>query len=235
MDQGIDSEFLNVTATQFQGVKNAAQMRKEVIARLSAEGCVKQIFLKIIDNAIKFQNDKIQLKVVGDLMEIDPSKWEHKADCHIDVGIGSGDRQERIIGLNAILNLQTQMIETGSPLADDVKRYNTLEKLITEVGLKEVRHYFNDIEQPDDVLQAQVEQLKQALGIMQQQIANPLADAEKVRAQGKLAEQAQQQQFDMKQFIAKLVQDDKQFAANMLKDLTELELQYGEDVPGSAV
>lgn len=235
MDMGVDPGMLNVTATQFQGVKNASQLKKETIARLASEGPVKRIFDLIIDNATRYQDDRTQIKVTGETMEIDPSKWKHKIGCRIDVGIGAGDRQERIIGLNAILNIQNQMKVEGSPLVDDVKRYNTLERLVTEVGLKDIAPYFNDVEQPNEVLQAQVEKLRQMVGAMQEQLQNPLAQAEAVKGQGEFNKEAMRQQFDMAKQQAKIDQENVQFAANKAVELTELELKYGENVPGSKV
>jgi len=76
-----------------------------------------------------------------------------------------------------------------------------------------------------------------------------LADAEKIRAEASLliaqskkseADQkdtikiAQMQQ-DMQQFMLKMRQDQSQYDQDTIKDLTELELKYGKDVPGAIV
>lgn len=234
-DVGIDSEMLNVTATQFQGVKNAAQLRKEVIARLAAEGAVKQIFRKIIDNAIRYQDDRTQIKVLGETMEINPANWEQQIDCRIDVGIGAGDRQERIVGLNAILNIQNALKAEGSLLVDDMKRYNTLDKLIAEVGLKEISPYFNDLEQPDQVLQAENEQLKAIVEGLQQQMQNPLAEAEAVKQQSQTNQLLLKQQYDWQKFITQLTSDEKQSLLDAAIEFTKIEANTGEDVPGSRI
>ena len=103
-------------------------------------------------------------------MEIDPTSWRYNLDCFIDVGLGSGDRNEKIVNLNNILQVQKEAIQLGSPLSDQAKIYNTLEKLITETGLKDASIYFNDPEKPDQVLQAQNEQLIRQVQILEQQV-----------------------------------------------------------------
>jgi hypothetical protein len=230
--QGLDAESLNKTATGFKGIMDASQQRLELIARLFADGGVKQIFIKTVDLLSKYQDDAKSVKLTGKPLDIDPRAWGKNLNCRIDVGIGSGDRQEKIVNLNTVLNMQASFMQQGLVLSDQAKMYNTLEKLITEVGLKDVSRYFNNPEQPEEVLFAQNQQLTQLAMSLQQQLSqNPLADAEKIRAQAKLVEAQSKQDIE----AAKLQQNQQQFVADMAARLTELELKYKSDVPGSAV
>jgi hypothetical protein len=222
----------------------------ELIARVFAETGVKELFRKTVAILEKHQDQKTQIRVSGQPLEIDPTSWRYNLDCFVDVGLGSGDRNEKIVNLNVILQRQLELMQQGTQLSDQAKVYNTLDKMITEVGLKDVSLYFNDPEKPEEVLQAQNEQLMQAVQQLQQQIQqNPLADAEKIKAEASLliaqskkqeADQKDQikvaeMQQDMQQFLLKLRQDGTQFDQNMLKQLTELELKYSQDVPGALV
>ena len=234
-NQGLDSEALNKTATGFKGIMEASQQRLDMIARIFADTGVRDIFRKIIKLGMQYQNDSMQIRVMGTPMEIDPTSWRNNLDCRIDVGLGSGDRQEKIVNLNTILAMQQQFMQQGLPLADQAKMYNTLEKLVVEVGLKDASPYFNDPSQPQELLQAQVEQLSAAVQQLQAQMQNPLAEVEQIKAQATLAEQQQKQQFETQKLLLELEQKRKEFETNYLTKLTELELKYGQNVPGALV
>jgi hypothetical protein len=234
-NQGLDSEALNKTATGFRGIMEASQQRLDMIARIFADTGVRDIFRKIIKLGMQYQNDSMQIRVMGTPMEIDPTSWRNNLDCRIDVGLGSGDRQEKIVNLNAILAMQQQFLQQGLPLADQAKMYNTLEKLVVEVGLKDAAPYFNDPSQPQQLLQAQVEQLSAAVQQLQAQMQNPLAEVEQIKAQASLAEQQQKQQFETQKLLLEMEQKRKEFETNYLTKLTELELKYGQNVPGALV
>ena len=249
-NQGLNAESLNTTATGFKGIMDASQQRMELISRIFADTGIKNIFRKIIKNASQYQNNAQQVRILGKTMDINPTDWRYNLSCYVDVGMGSGDRNEKIINLNNILAQQKELKAVGSPLSDDKKMYNSLSKLVTETGLKEASLYFNDPEVPDEILQAENELLKSQLFNMQQQLQqlsqNPLAEAEQVKAQKELllAQQRienQNQQFilklqsDNEQFMLKLQEDQRQAIDNQATKLTELELEHDQNVPGALV
>lgn len=234
-NQGLDSEALNKTATGFKGIMEASQQRLDMIARIFADTGVRDIFRKIVKLAMQYQNDALQIRVLGEPLEVDPTSWRRNLDCRLDVGLGSGDRQEKIVNLNAILAIQQGLMQQGSQLTDQTKMYNTLDKLAVEVGLKDAALYFNNPAQPQEMLQAQVEQLTQMVQQMQAQMQNPLAEVEQIKAEAKLATTQQQQQFDMQKLLMEMEQKQREFQTNYLTKLTELELKYGQNVPGSMV
>ena len=234
-NQGMDAESLNKTATGFLGLRDMSQQRMELVARMGAEGGFREIFRKIIALVGKYQNESMQIRVSGAPMEIDPTAWQENLDCRIDVGIGSGDRQEKIANLNFIFQQQKEMMDRGLVLSDQAKMFATLDKLVTEVGLKEAGNYFNDPELPQEVLQAQNEQMKEVLTQMQAQQENPLVEVERARTEGRLMEQQAKQDKDLAMFMADKQQEDKEFRADLMARLTEMELKYNKDVPGSSV
>lgn len=234
-NQGLDSEALNKTATGFKGIMEAGQQRLDMIARIFADTGIRDIFRKIIKLSMQYQNDALQIRVMGQPLEIDPTSWRHNLDCRIDVGLGSGDRQEKIVNLNAILGIQQALVQAGSVLTDEAKIYNTLDRLTTEVGLKDGSLYFNDPKQPDQLLQAQVQQLQAMVQQLQAQMQNPLAEVEQIKAEAKMATEQQRQQFETQKLLLEMEQKRKEFETNYLTKLTELELKYKTNVPGALV
>jgi hypothetical protein len=183
-------------------------------------------------------------------MAFAPSSWKFDHRVIAKVGTGAGDDDKTIQALSSILATQQNEIQLGSGLADSKKKYNVYAELVRASDLHGVENFYNNPEQPEDLLLAQNEQLKKAVEQLQQQIQeNPLADAEKIRAEASLLvaqsrkqEANQKDQIsvakmrqDMQQFLLNLRQSGEQFDQNIIKDLTELELKYGQDVPGSTV
>lgn len=232
--QGLDLDALNKTATAFEGMTDASQQRVDLVARIFADGGVKQIFLKTVKILGKYQDESKTIKIMGKTLDINPSNWSKNINCRIDVGLGSGERKEKISNLNTILNMQTAFIQQGMVLSDQTKIYNTLDKLVTEVGLKDVSRYFNNPEQPNEVLAAQNQQLMQMVQQLQdqiQQIGDPLSNAETIRAQARLLGEQNKREIEQ----ARMDQEDRHFAATMAKDLTKIEVDSHKNIPGALV
>ena len=230
-NQGMEADTLNQTATGYKGLMDSSQQREQLIARMLGEG-VKTLFNKIISLAHKYQNEVTQIRATNDVMEVDPTAWRYKMDCSVQVGLGSGDRQEKIQNLNFILQQQKELMQLGSVVSDEVKMFNTFDKLVTEVGLKDVDLYFNDPEKPDEVLQAENQQLMEMVKSLEAQVQeNPLAEAEMVKQQGAVA--IAQAKLVLEEEKMKLDAFDKE--SNREFDYTELEVKENADIPGKGV
>lgn len=236
--QGLDSESLSKTATAFIGVRDSSQMRVELITRMFAVG-VREIFMKIADVASKYQKTKQHIKVLGQPLEVTPSSWRSSIPCSVDVGIGAGDRTEKTNNLNFLLAQQKELIAAGSVLADEVKVYKSLEKLVTEIGLKDVTLYFNNPEVPEQTLKAENEILKKKVQEMQAQIEDPLSRAEKIRSETRLAEKQMELTYKSTLEGAKLDQADRHHDDELAAKLTKIEVDSDKgtpkNVPGSLV
>lgn len=235
-NQGMDTESLNKTATGFVGIKDMSMMRIEVIARQAAN-TLAQVFKKISNLAMRYQNEEVQIRVHGETLNFNPVKqWKDRdAHCDVDVGLGAGERQEQIANLNNVLQLLQYFKETGSLLADDLKFFNVLKNMTQLIGLKDTEQYFNNPEKPEQLLLAENEQLKLQLQQLQMQMQNPLAEAEQAKGQLRLVEQQQKQTHEMNMKMAEMEQSDTQFNKKLVFDLTKLEVDSKQNIPGSTV
>ena len=242
-NQGLDTEALNKTATGFVGIRDMAQMRTELIARVLSEG-IKKVFTRIMELASKHQRRPIQIMVSGKPFIIDPTQWKYKTDCVIDIGVGGGERQERIQNLNYVYEQQKLLLEAGSPLVDQAKMYATLDKITQQVGLHGAEAYFNDPEQPQELLIAEVERLtrenQQLIAIAEQK--NQLAEAEAVKGQVQIGlkqidAQAKSEQEQLKAMtkMAELEQKERFHDDDMAVELTKIEADSQQNVPGSLI
>lgn len=234
-NQGIDSESLNKTATGFRGIRDMSQMRIELVSRIAASGAVKRIFEKIIALAELHVEDSVEFKNGKKLYQITPSEWQESHECHIDIGLGSGDRQEKIMNLNMLYAEQKELKAVGSPLVDDGKMYTILDKISTEVGLKGADNYFNDPSQPDELLKAENEQLRFVVEELKAQLENPLTEAEQIRADSKIQETFMREQNKAGIERAKLEQQERHHNDEMAVKLTDIETKQKTNVPGSLV
>lgn len=249
--QGLDADTLHKeTATRFSGVKDERLAKIELVARVLAETGYRDLYEGLAWFASHFQDEPKEIFVMGQPLTVNPQNW--KFDNHIEalVGTGAGDDEKTLETLSGIYQLQQQLSQTNPELTDSKKIYNTTDRIVKASGLHRTERYFNDPERPDQLLLAENEQLKQIVQQLQVQAQeNPLADAEKIRAQASLliaeskkqeANQKDQLQVmkmrqDMQQFLLTMKQNQNQFDQDLIKELTEMELKYGENVPGALV
>jgi hypothetical protein len=252
-NQALTSDQLNrETATRFEGVKDSSLAKIELVARNIAELAYKDLYEGIAWFARTFQDSQVEAYVFGREMVFNPKGWQYDHNVIAKVGTGAGDSEKTLETLGGVLALMDKEIEMGSGLVDSQKKYTVYSDIIRAAGLHGVENYFNNPARPKELLQAENEKLRQATELMQQQIQalqNPLEAAERIKARAKLIEaeskkqQADQKdrlsllemQQDMRQFIMKTRQEGRQFDEQMIRDLTELELKYGQDVPGASV
>lgn len=244
ISQGLDADkFYKETATRFEGVEQIGQAKIELLARVYAETGFRMLFEGVIWTAQHFQDDACEIMVLGKPLTVDPRKWRYEHYCESAVGLGAGDSEEAIKNLGVTLQTQMQLLQMGSPLVDQKKIYNTMDDLTRALGKPDTSRYFNDPEQPKELLMAKLEQAMQMLQQLQQVAGDPYLKAEQMKAQAKLIEaqgkgqlEAARMQQNQQQFDARLQFDLQKQLQEMAAKLTDLELKYsGSNVPGSLV
>lgn len=109
----VDPNALNAKAHTAELVRNAAQERISLMARILAEGPIKQIFWKILELSAKHQNKKQMVKLRGQWVEVDPRQWRNKFDLTVTVGLGTGSQSLTMNGAMQILNVQNGIVQAG--------------------------------------------------------------------------------------------------------------------------
>jgi hypothetical protein len=209
--QGLDADELGKeTATRFTGVDKASKGKVELVARVMAETGFRQLFEGVAWLDANFQNSAVEVEILGNELTVNPSDWKFKHHIVSKVGLGAGDDEEKLQTLTALWSLHQQLQATGSPMTDEVKRFNILKAMVNATGEPEVEPFFNDPERPEQLITAQNEiltNLVQQLQDQLQQMQNPLAEAETIKAQANLIKAQATQQID----VAKLQEDQRQF------------------------
>ncbi len=193
LNQGLDSNNLSQTATAHLSLVGQGQQRLDLIARTLAFGGLKTLFEKMIKVVGTHQDSDLEMFILGEALEIDPTSWSDNFRCSINIGLSPSDRIEKVTNLNFVLAQQKELLSTGSPLVDQTKLYATFERLCAEVGFKDAKTFFNDPNVPQEQLvntnaqlQAQVQQLTLENQQLQEQLINPLIEIETLRANNSL-------------------------------------------------
>ena len=145
--QGLSPDTLNAkTATGVNALMTQTQMRSELIARVFAETGVKELFKKIFELMVKYQDKEKIIMMSNQYIPVRPTEWRDRFNISIVVGLGTGSKEQQTIMLNSILERQIQAFQLQGgrelPMVSLKNMYNTLTKMVENAGLKNVDTYF---------------------------------------------------------------------------------------------
>jgi len=146
---GLDPNTLQVeTAAGVNARMNAAQERVALIARNFAETGVKKLFLKVLELECKNQNTPQWVQLNGTWQQINPSMWKTQYDLTINVGLGTGTKDQRLAFLQNLIQIQQTAIAlqkgVNGPLVNIENVFNALQKLTEAGGERNPELYFTD-------------------------------------------------------------------------------------------
>jgi hypothetical protein len=159
--QGNSADSLNQTATGMNILTNRADSRTELIARVFAETGVKDLFLLILKLVSQYQNDSTSLRINGEWIPLNPREWATQFDFTVNVGLGTGNKDQTIEHLMALMQQQQMGLQVG--FATPKNLYNSASKLAENMGFKQPDMYFSDPEKappappPPDPIAAQAQ------------------------------------------------------------------------------
>ena len=201
--QGLNPDVLsNVTAAAVAAMTQASTGKLELIARIFAETGVKSLFKGILHLLGKYQDKERILRIEGKYVPFDPRTWANEFDVSINVGLGSGNKDQQLAMLQMILAKQEQVLQgygPSNPLVTVGKYRNTLAKFIEAAGFKDATVFINEITPEQD---AQFAQPQPPAPDAQGEIAKMLADVEREKTQAKSANDAAQLQLKTQQLEA---------------------------------
>lgn len=170
LTQGSDADILNKTSSGNQRMTARSDMRIKLIARVMAEGGMKDLFKLIQKLLAQYQDRSMAIKLTGGWVDVDPRAWKNQYDMTVNVGLGTGDKGEIIQHLTTMGAAQQQALQIGVATPQNI--YNTLRKLPPALGYKNADDFFTDpSKQPPKPPQPPIEIQKiQAQGQVDQQL-----------------------------------------------------------------
>ena len=145
---GLNPDTINkshTTATSVNQMMNSSTQRIELIARSFADG-VKNIFENVLAVICEYQDQERVVKLRGEFVPMNPRQWTDHYDCTTQVGLGTGNQDQRLEVLQKVLNVQEKMIQQqgGMGMVTPQTIYNTLENYLQNSGYKDASQFFNN-------------------------------------------------------------------------------------------
>ena len=202
LNQGMDADSLNKTASGMNQLLGRTQRRMLLIARVFAEMGFKRAFAKILRLVVTRQDRERVIRLRNKWTPINPKPWNTNMDVTVSVGLGYGTKEQQAMLFRMVLEVQQQIIgfQQGveGPLVTLDNVHATLSKWVHALGEKDAKVFFQDPEGKP--------------------LPKPQPDPKLVEVQGK-------QQLE----IAKLQQAQVEFQEEMRFKYTELEEKYNAE------
>ena len=145
---GMDPNVLRSDRTlgETQIIDTASKQRTKLVARNFGELLVAPIFKGILRLLTEGDMDPLFFKLRGKFVELNPNEWRDGYDMTVNVGLGTGDKENVIGALNNVR--QTQMQLAPSPLGPSMvtpkQIYNTNVAILKIAGIQNVGEFFTD-------------------------------------------------------------------------------------------
>ena len=183
---GLDADELqNVTKGGQLAAMSAASLKIELVARLLAEG-VKEIFTKIHGAMIRHIQGPMDFELSGKWVQVDPSSWRRRTKVNVNVGLGSGNREELRSNLMLLGQAQATLAQLG--LVGPKQAYATFKQMAEALGFNQPEQFAMDPDSPEYAAHVQA--------MAGQQHPDPAVQVAQIRAQSEQAKIASTQQLE---------------------------------------
>lgn len=150
--QGIDADALqNQSATAVNQTFQAAQARQKMIARIFAETGIKDLFTLLHAEIRKHGDVQQTVRLRNHWVSVDPRAWKQRKDITINVGLGGGNKTERVMQLMSLIGLQKEAMAAGKTnLVSDSKLFNSAREMCKLLDYRDPEQFFNDPDAKDE-------------------------------------------------------------------------------------
>ena len=141
---GLDADVLaKSTEGAFMGALEKADQRIEFIVRVFAETVFKSIFLKL-HHLILSHGDTKWMKLNGQWVLINPSEWKKREAMTVNVGLGLGNKNQKLMAARMIVDDHDKLVESGAmgTLVSPQNIYNGRRMLVEATGEKNVDKFY---------------------------------------------------------------------------------------------
>ena len=230
---GLDPDAMqSTTKAAVTATVQAAAGQVEVMVRNLADG-MRDLFGIMLRLYSKNVDEEQMMRMNGTFIPVDPRVWNTSMDVAINVGLGTGREEEKAMGLNQALQMQTMVYQTYGPqngLVSLTNIRNTLADMLATAGVRNADRYFAPIT-PE--IEAQMLQMQQQAQAEQGQPSDPNAaflQAEQMKAQVKVQSDQMKMQLDAQKAAADDDLKRDQMAQDLLVNAAKIYGEYGTQV-----
>ena len=231
--EGLDPDAMqSTTKAAVQATVQSAAGQVEVMVRNLADG-MRDLFGIMLRLYSKNVDEEQMMRMNGSFVPVDPRVWDSSYDVSINVGLGTGREEEKMMALNQALQMQTMVYQTYGPqngLVSMTNIRNTLADQLAVAGIRNADRYFAPIT-PE--IEMQMLQMQQQAQQAQGQPADPNAaflQAEQMKVQGKMQSDMAKLQLEAQKAAAEDDLKRDQMAQDLLVDAAKVYGEYGTAV-----
>lgn len=195
---GLDHDALQSTTREAaQNTIQLSQGQIEVMARNVAEGLT-DLFAGLLDLSMRHMPRQQVFELAGEFVQVDQSVFNPRFAMRPNVGLGTGQKEDKIAGLNFVLERQKEIIAAYGPMNPIVpiqSYYNTLSDMAQIYGVHSFTRYFNPI--TEDTIAQMQEIMAQQAENQPMDPAKAMLEAERLKAE--LRAQEKQLEFTLDQ------------------------------------
>jgi hypothetical protein len=145
LNQGLDADALNKTATGTALLQAQGQQMEEYVARNFAEALARLFAKKL--RLMAAVGEPIAVKIDGQARTVDPRTWPTGLAANVRVGLGSGRKDQRLAYRAQMLDMQKEALPVG--LASKRNLFKNLAAMVRDAGLGIPTDYFLDPASPE--------------------------------------------------------------------------------------
>jgi len=235
---GLDPDAMqSTTKAAVQATIQAQAGQVEVMVRNLADG-MKRLFGIMLRTAIKHTDEEQAMQMNGQFVQVDPRVWRADMDIGINVGLGTGREEERMMALQQAFQIQQQIYTSYGPYNGMVSLTNirnTLSDMLAAAGVRNSDRYFAPIT-PE--VEQQLLAMQQQAQAQQAQGSDPnqaFLAAEQMKAQAQMQSDMAKLQLEQQKLA---MEDDRkrdQMDQDLLVDAAKVLGQYGTQVDVAAI
>lgn len=244
--QGLDANALqNQSATAANQLFTAAQARIKLIARIFAETGIRDLF-SLLHATIRKNGSVAQtVRLRNQWVQVDPREWKSRNDMTINVGLGTGGKEQQLIQLQLLIGAQEKALAAGMVTKGNL--YNSAKELVKLIGRKDPESFFTappeeeatqPIQPPPDPKMAELQMKgqmderaqahKEKIEIIQAE-ADTASNDRKISADIALAEKKFQLDRELKLFEAQLDREDREFERQAKMQDHAVDIQHSDE------
>ena len=234
---GLDPDAMqSTTKAAVQATIQAAAGQVEVMVRNLASG-MRDLFGIMLRTAIKHTDEEQMMQMNGQFVQVDPRVWKVDMDVSINVGLGTGREEEKMMALQQIFQVQQQVYAQYGPMNGVVTLTNirnSLADILAASGIRNAERYFApmtpEIEQQMMMQQQQAAQMQPPMPDPSQM----LMQTEQMKAQTKAQVDMTKAQLEHQRKMHEMGMNDDlyrdQMAQDLMVDAAKIYGQYGSTV-----
>jgi hypothetical protein len=235
---GLDPDAMqSTTKAAVQATVQAAAGQVEVMVRNLADG-VKRLFKILLHLHVKNIDAQQMMRMNGQFIPVDPRVWNADMDVSVNVGLGTGREEEKMMALQQAFGVQQQVYQAYGPqngLVSLTNIRNTLADILAASGVRNAERYFAPITPEIEQQMLMMQQQQQAMMAQNQQDPNAaFLQAEAMKTQAKAQVDMTKAQMENQRKVQEMALDDDlqrdQMAQDLLVDAAKIYGQYGTSV-----